>query len=104
MAMAKPPREKPAEPNHWPWRSLLALALALLAQRAWEPVPNRTAAVGLVLYATRLALLVWAFFSKEWTLAPLPETGSASDTLQVRWLPLILGIPLSLAAFLTLGQ
>ena len=36
MAMAKPPREKPAEPNHWPWRSLLALALALLAQRSWD--------------------------------------------------------------------
>jgi 4-amino-4-deoxy-L-arabinose transferase-like glycosyltransferase len=104
MAMAKPPRERPAEPNHWPWRPLLALAAALLAQRAWEPVPNqdRTATIGLVLYAISLALLVWAYFSKEWALAPLPETGSTTDTLRVRWLPLILAVPVTLAAFLTL--
>jgi 4-amino-4-deoxy-L-arabinose transferase-like glycosyltransferase len=104
IAKAKPPLERPAEPNHWPWRSLLALATALLAQRAWEPVPNqdRTAAVGLLLYAISLALLVWAYFSKEWTLAPLPETGSTTDAMQVRWLPLILAVPVTLAAFLTL--
>ena len=104
LAMAKPPLDKPAEPNRWPWRSLLALALALLAQRAWEPVDNRTATVGLVLYVLALGLLVWAFLSKEWSLAPLPETGTASDTLQVRWVPLILAIPLTLAAFLTLND
>ena len=99
--MAKPPLDKPAEPNRWPWRSLLALALALLAQRAWEPVDNRTATVGLVLYVLALGLLVWAVLSKEWSLAPLPETGTASDVLQVRWLPLVVAIPLILAAFLT---
>jgi len=104
MAMEKPPREKLAEPNHWPWRSLLALAIALLAQRTWEPVSNRTATVGLVLYALALGLLVWAFLCKEWTLAPLLETASVSDTLQVRWLPLVMAIPLTLAAFLTLNN
>ena len=104
MAMAKPPREKPAEPNRWPWRSLLALLLALLAQRTWDSPTNRTATVGLVLYAFALALLVWAFISKEWGLAPLQDTGTATDTLQVRWLPLIVAIPLTLAAFLTLNN
>ncbi|HVM71755.1 MAG TPA: glycosyltransferase family 39 protein [Anaerolineales bacterium] len=104
IAMAKPPREKPAEPNRWPWRSLLALALALVAQRSWDSPTNRTATLGLVLYTFALALLVWAYVSKEWTLAALPETSMASDTLQVRRLPLILAIPLTLAAFLTMNN
>ncbi len=104
LAKAEQPRERPAQTNRWPWRSLLALVLALLAQRSWDPVPNRTAGVGLVLYALGLALLVWAYLSKEWRLAPLPPTGSESDTLQVRRLPLILAIPLTLAAFLALGH
>ena len=104
LAMAKPPQVKPAEPNRWPWRSLLALALALLAQRSWEPMPNRTAGVGLLLYALALALLVWALINKEWSLAPLPETSTTSDMLQVRWVPLVVAIPLTLAAFLTLNN
>ncbi len=104
IAMAKPPREKPAEPNRWPWRSLLALALALIAQRSWDSPTNRTAIVGLALYAFALALLVWSFLSKEWNLAPLPETGTVSDALKVRWLPLIVAIPLTLVAFLTLNN
>src|SRR5664280_1336771 len=104
LAMAKPPLVKPAEPNRWPWRSLLALALAFLAQRSWDAVTNRTATIGLFLYTLALALLVWACVSKEWTLASLPETGTVSDMLQVRWVPLILAIPLAVAAFLTLNN
>ncbi len=95
--------QKPEQENHWPWRSLLALLAALLAQRTWEPAPNRMAVVGLVFYALALALLVWAVFRKEWNLAPLPDSGMAGDELQVRRLPLILAIILSLAAFLSLG-
>jgi 4-amino-4-deoxy-L-arabinose transferase-like glycosyltransferase len=103
-SMAERPQEKPAKPNHWPWRSLLALVFALLGQRAWEPAPNRTAVTGLVLYTLGLALLVWAYFRKEWILSPVLETGSGSDTMQVRRLPLVLGIPSALVAFITLGH
>jgi hypothetical protein len=88
----------------WPWRSLLALAFALLGQRTWEPAPDRTAGTGLVLYILGLALLVWAYFSHEWTLAPALQTGTASDALKVRRLPLFLGIPLMLVAFIFLGN
>jgi hypothetical protein len=97
------PQAHPAQRNHWPWRSLLALALALLAQRAWEPVPNRTANVGLVLYALSLAFLVWASLRQEWGLTGEPESLAHSDTQQVRRLPLLISIPLTLAAFLSLG-
>ena len=101
---AEPPHKKTAEPNHWPWRSLLALFIALLAQRAWEPSRDRTAGIGLVLYTLALALLVWAYFRKEWILASVPETGSDPDTMQVRRLPLLLGTLLTLLAFLALGN
>ena len=104
MAFAKPPREKPAEPNRWPWRSLMALAMAFLAQRSWDSLTDRTAAPGLVLYALALALLVWAYLTKEWTLAALPDTGTEYDTLQVRWPLLIVAVPLTLVAFLTLNN
>jgi 4-amino-4-deoxy-L-arabinose transferase-like glycosyltransferase len=94
--------EQPRQPNHWPWRSLVAVALALLGQRAWEPSSHRTVTVGLIFYGLSLAMLVWALRNREWTLSPLPESGNGSDGLKVRMLPLILAIPLSLIAFLTL--
>ena len=93
-----------ASPTRWPWRSLLALILALLGQRAWEAAPDRMAGVGLAFYTLGLALLVWAYLRREWVLAPVLETGSGSDTLHVRRLPLLLGIPLALAAFIFLGN
>ena len=95
---------KISQTNAWPWRSLLALFFALLGQRAFEPSPNRTATVGLVLYGFALAWLILAYLRKEWRLAPYPETGNGSDTMRVRRLPLILAIILSGAAFLTLGN
>ena len=102
--MAGKPREKAAQANRWPWRSLLALFFALLGQRAFEPSPNRTVITGLVLYGFGFVWLILACLRKEWTLTPYPETSTGSDTLRVRRLPLILGIVLSLAAFLTLGD
>jgi 4-amino-4-deoxy-L-arabinose transferase-like glycosyltransferase len=98
------PREKAAQVNRWPWRSLFALFFALLGQRAFEPSPNRAVSIGLVLYGFALAWLILAILHKEWTLALYPETGTGSDKLRIRRLPLILGIVLSLAAFLTLGD
>ncbi len=116
-SMATPPgpsstRIEPSAPSErpntgtrpWPWRSLLALFIALFAQRAWEPRPDRTAGLGLALYFLALVFLVWGYLSKEWVQVPLPENGSSSsDTLQIRRPPLLLGILLSMLAFLALG-
>jgi 4-amino-4-deoxy-L-arabinose transferase-like glycosyltransferase len=95
---------KVSQTNPWPWRSLLALFFALLGQRAFEPSPDRTATVGLVLYGFALAWLILAYLRKEWRLTPYPETENGSDPWRVRRLPLILAIILSGAAFLTLGN
>jgi hypothetical protein len=90
--------------NSWPWRSLLALVFALFGQRAFEPSPNRTATLGLVLYGFAFAWLILAYLRKEWRLEPYPEMGDSLETMKVRRLPLILAIVFSAAAFLTLGN
>jgi 4-amino-4-deoxy-L-arabinose transferase-like glycosyltransferase len=98
------PRPKSPRTFKWPWRSLLALLFALLGQMTFEPSPNRATTTGLVLYGIALAWLFLAYWRKEWTLAPYPETGSGVDPLGVRPVQLALGIALSVAAFLTLGD
>lgn len=101
---AEKPRVKPFQARAWPWRSLIALVFALLGQRAFEPSPSRSAIPGLLFYGFGFAWLILAVLHKEWTLAPYPETGTGSDELRVRRVPLILGVGFSLAAFLTLGN
>ncbi len=85
-----PPRHErpPFDWKNFPWRSLLALLFILLAQRTFEPSPNRAAAPGLILYAIGLTWLTLAYLRGEWKLADVAETGSGSDPLGVRLLPL----------------
>jgi hypothetical protein len=61
-----------------PWRTLAALFLALVAQSSFEPVPDRTWGLGIVLYGFAILLLVWAYFSSEW--APPTEQDQLRST------------------------
>ncbi len=83
----------------FPWRSLLALCLALLAQHFFEP-PRPSATAGTTIYIAALALLVWAAVRSEWTLAPLLETSSAVDPLTFRRSAFLASIPFAILAFL----
>ncbi len=93
----------PREASHWPWRSLIALVLALLGQYAWEPSPTRTAGAGLVLYGLSVMMLIFAALSREWSLSPIPENSSRTDTPKVRLLPLLVGMVLAILAFAEFG-
>jgi 4-amino-4-deoxy-L-arabinose transferase-like glycosyltransferase len=97
--------QAPAEavPAVWPWRALLALALALVAQFALEPHPGRSWMLSAVLYGLAAGLLVWAQLGGEWKTAPLPRDERLPDLLQVRSTPLMLGLILALAAFAAFG-
>ncbi|HMA09389.1 MAG TPA: glycosyltransferase family 39 protein, partial [Ramlibacter sp.] len=85
-----------------PWRSLLALSLALLAQLFFEP-PHTAAPLGVAFYVLAFGLLGWAILRDEWGLAPLPETLPRGDPLSVRWLPFLVSALLLVPVFILLG-
>ncbi len=86
-----------------PWRSLLALGLALVAQVSLQPRPGRTWLAGVILYALAAAWLGWAAWRGEWVPAELPANEAHSEDYRVRARWLYLSLPLALAAFITLG-
>ncbi len=96
----KPVPAPPAPPARWPWRSLLALVLALAAQLSFEPSPERGTMPGVALYLLAGALAVWAFFKDEWRLATIPPESDRPDPASVRSVPLIAGMLLAALAFL----
>lgn len=83
-----------------PWRPIVALVAALIAQMLLEPpAPNVKLAIGL--YAIAFGLSIWAFIRREWQLAELPEDEPVDDDLRFRWVYILAGIPLALLTYIT---
>jgi hypothetical protein len=89
--------------TYWPWRSFIALALALGAQFSLEVRPNRTFITGIILYVMSLAWLFWAYWQGEWKAAPIPQEEVRKDPLTVHSNLLVGGLAISILAYLTLG-
>src|SRR5688572_29920876 len=89
----------------FPWRSLLALLLALLGQSLFEPPPppSDSAQLGYVFFVAALSLLGWAIYVGEWTLAPHAPTSEGTDPLTYQPLALFISILLGVWALVTLG-
>src|SRR5688572_26905521 len=89
----------------FPWRSLLALLLALLGQSLFEPPPPPpdSMQLGYVFFLAALSLLGWAIYVAEWTLAPHAPTAEGTDPLTYRPLALFISILLGVWALVTLG-
>jgi hypothetical protein len=85
-----------------PWRSLLAVAFALLAQILLEP-PKPASIPAVSLYLIAAAFLVWAALQDEWTLASHAESLEGNDPLIVRWLPFFIAVVMILPVFILLG-
>src|SRR6187401_2698352 len=88
--------------TRFPWRSLLALLLALLGQRLFEPPPGN-GPLGYAFYLAAFSLLGWAIYVGEWTLAPHAPTSEGTDPLTYRPLALFISVLLGLWAFVVLG-
>jgi hypothetical protein len=86
-----------------PWRSLLALTLALFAQALFEP-PSRSAVGGGIAYALGLSIVAWAALRGEWALAPKPEQSAGSDAFKYRQGAFLVSLPVALIAFLSLSD
>jgi len=99
------PENKPeplVQPGVFPWRSLMAVVLALAGQRTLEP-SNQNWMVGVGFYLLGVAFLIWSVMRSEWVLAPIPVQESRLDPLIVRMTALIPTGILALAAFFLFG-
>ncbi len=82
----------------FPWLALVALGLALLGQRMFEP-PNPSAMIGIALYLMALAFLLWAILRGEWTLLAFPESSAGNDPLTFHLAAFLISIPFAVLAF-----
>jgi 4-amino-4-deoxy-L-arabinose transferase-like glycosyltransferase len=82
----------------FPWRSIVALLLALLGQKLFEPPPT-TIPLGIAFYILAFSMLGWALYRGEWNLAPLADASEGTDPLSYRRLALVISLPLALWAF-----
>jgi len=99
QSMPEPMPEQPARVSHFPWRSLLALFMALSAQALLEP-QNRQVNIAVVLYTLAAGVCIWAYLKNEWHLPALPVIWQTQDDLRTRTIPFLLSIVLAIAAFL----
>jgi hypothetical protein len=103
--VAQQAEERPAEPpraTHFPWRSTLALFVALVAQFSMEP-PSRQSSLGLALYIFAIGFALWAHQNDEWHLPALPVLRQTPDDQSVRVVPFLLSIAFALTAFFAFG-
>jgi hypothetical protein len=110
----QPPKPTPVEPapseihpketkTSLPWRSLAALALALLAQVSMRPAPDRKWLPGVILLIIAYATLAWANLSNEWRAAPLPAQSQDNTPFKLGRKRLIVGLFLALVSFWSFG-
>ncbi|HLO16222.1 MAG TPA: glycosyltransferase family 39 protein, partial [Anaerolineales bacterium] len=85
----------------FPWRSLLAFGLALIAQQALEP-PHTGAGLGVAFYIAAFSALGWALYHGEWTLPSIKPTSDRIDPLTYRTIPLLVSLALGLVGFFIL--
>jgi 4-amino-4-deoxy-L-arabinose transferase-like glycosyltransferase len=92
-------------PTHAPWRSVLALALALIAQWQMEiyvtlaPGQNGPLYLAIGFYAISIALLVWAYFVTEFALPAPVDAELQTDPQTYRPRVFIIAMLLAIAAF-----
>jgi len=87
----------------FPWRSLLALLLALIAQRTFEP-PHNSTPFGIALYILAFSFLGWGIYRKELALHSIAPTSEGTDPLIYRRLALIISMALAFWAFAIFGD
>ncbi|GAB4416124.1 MAG: hypothetical protein Kow002_01710 [Anaerolineales bacterium] len=89
--------------TRFPWRALLGLGFALMAQRLLEP-PGREAAYGTGLYIVAFGFILWAVFADRWELRPHRPEHARTDPETIWLLPIILATLLAFAAFIAFGD
>ncbi len=94
----------PEKAKPFPWLSVFALVLALIAQLTLEPSPARTPWPGLFLYTAALGCLVAAIVRREWHLPDLKPDASEPLETSFKVEFLLAGIILAIFSFLLFGS
>ncbi len=94
---------KTAAPKKFPWRTLLVLLLALIAQQTFEPPRTGMANLGIALYISALGMAIWAYLRGEWTLTPTAAMEPGQESVSIRKGAFILSVLFSAATFYTMS-
>jgi hypothetical protein len=86
-------------PLRLPWRTILALAIAIIAQRMLEP-PASSLVPALVFYFFALAMMLWSYMVGEFALPDLAELPSQKDPQSYRRNTLLFAMFLAFSAFI----
>ncbi len=93
---AKPTSVELLNLNRFPWRSLLAFLLLLLAQLAWSgqhgSADTFTLLGGILVIMVAAGLSVWAWYAGDWRLPELDEASQDKSELRFRRTPLALSL------------
>jgi hypothetical protein len=88
-----------------PWRGLVALGLALMAQLALEPRTNRDWLFGALLYGLAVVWLIYSARKGDWQAAVLPEAETRTpEPIKLRIVAFLVSLPLIMLAFLAFGD
>jgi hypothetical protein len=87
----------------FPWRSILALLLALYAQLSLEP-PGRNYGLAIPLFIFAAGLVMWADLKGQWRLPAMAAARKTPDPLTTRLVPLFASLILALLAFWDFGE
>jgi hypothetical protein len=98
------PEPQPASPPSTtpyriPWRSLLALFMALSAQFLMGPSPDRSWVGGVYLLISSVCLLIWATLKSELKPTPIPEQSPEVDLSTINLGFLITGLILTAISY-----
>jgi len=90
--------------KEFPWRSLLALCLAFVAQIGLRPTPERNATLGVILLVFSLGFLLWASLRSEWKITQTPPEDQENDPFRIQNLYLLISAILALFSFVSYGN
>ena len=107
--LSSPLPAEPAGPPFWkkdlrqiPWRSLLALSLALVGQSLLEP-PEPQPIPAVAFYFFALLFFAWAVWRSEWLMPEFRQQTFEVDPGTIRLVPLFAACAVGLIAFFSLG-
>lgn len=95
---------KPVQKIDFPWFTLAAVILAIIAQLSLEPSVNRTAWFGILLYAVAFVCALVAIFKQEWKLPEIKPNASSVMKTAFKIELLLIGFGFGIVAYVLFGS